>query len=75
MFPRLPNLVNESEGTFDGRDISSDNLALMLRELDELDNEKEKEKTVEEYPSPDEDIENLYSGLVQRRRRRLYAMI
>ncbi len=75
MFPRQPNLVNESEGTSDGRDISSDNLALMLRELDELDNEKEKEKTVEEYPSPDEDIENLYSGLVQRRRRRLYAMI
>ena len=30
---------------------------------------------VEEFPMPDESIENLYSQLVQRRRRRLYAMM
>jgi hypothetical protein len=30
---------------------------------------------VEEFPIPDESIENLYSQLVQRRRRRLYAMM
>lgn len=30
---------------------------------------------VEEFPEPDESIENLYSPLIQRRRRRLYAMM
>jgi hypothetical protein len=30
---------------------------------------------VEDFPVPDESIENLYSQLVQRRRRRLYTMM
>ncbi len=30
---------------------------------------------VEDFPVPEEDIENLYSPLVQRRRRRLYAIL